>query len=564
MNLLPLTASTLAIEDDVMPVSVGPLMPFVRNALYTDGEMGLVVIGSFGSGKTQLCRSLAKQDTRFTSVPLRVVARYPDIESGLLAVIGSQRLDQARRGEGILLLDGFDEVPDPGPEGFLSWFDKLTSLVGPRWMLTSRPGHFRTELAADDDQVDTLSREDLITLRIDPLTPDVVRREVSALPGGSHLLASVAGLEQLSRSPLLLHAVRVALPYIEPGRPIQPWGVFDCWLKRDLDTGPDHDAVLERLVDMAWGVHRDHGFTVETTSFSADRVRQAKLPVSLSNALLVSDLDGQMRFGHRSVFEYLLATHIAPRLSLNQGQGPDQLTDLRISDATRTFVVGRVPAMEVVLTGQRARIPCGNFIAGGNRSSDERPLRIAHLSDPFWISRAPVTQGEWSEYLVQHPDERVDANYLPHWGVPRRCPSGEEELPVYGLWPEDADLYALRTLARLPTANEWEKAARGIDGKRWPWGDLWAPDKAVTAEAGVPRPLPVRAFGAQGDAALFSACGGAFEYTATDWGCRDNRGRVVMGGCYTHDHHTSRSSLRLSHKLSGRLKAGLRLAWDDG
>ena len=54
-----------------------------------------------------------------------------------------------------------------------------------------------------------------------------------------------------------------------------------------------------------------------------------------------------------------------------------------------------------------------------------------------------------------------------------------------------------------------------------------------------------------------------FEYTSTAYRGREDRGRVVMGGCYTHPASAARPSLRLSHKLSGNLKTGLRLAWDD-
>ncbi|MBW1877182.1 MAG: SUMF1/EgtB/PvdO family nonheme iron enzyme, partial [Deltaproteobacteria bacterium] len=138
-----------------------------------------------------------------------------------------------------------------------------------------------------------------------------------------------------------------------------------------------------------------------------------------------------------------------------------------------------------------------------------------------------------------------------------------ENEPVYNVLPKDADRYAAWVGARLPSADEWEKGVRGIDGRRWPWGDYWKPGCAVSAETGVQRPLPVHAFGAHGVCRLFGAIGGVFEYTSTQYRGRADWGRVVMGGCYTHPFDTSRASLRLSHKLSGHLKAGMRLAWDD-
>ncbi|MCO4744555.1 MAG: SUMF1/EgtB/PvdO family nonheme iron enzyme [Proteobacteria bacterium] len=282
----------------------------------------------------------------------------------------------------------------------------------------------------------------------------------------------------------------------------------------------------------------------------------------MRNALLVRDLDGQLRFGHRSVWEFLVASRIAPRLLENQGKGPDELSGRRISEAMRAFLVGRCGAMPVGYVNGRVRIPRGNFVAGGDRSPDERPLRIEHLAEPVWMARLPVTNRDWAVFLKAEPDDRIDAHYLRHWGVERTMPEGQDHAPVYGIWPTDADAYARWKNGRLPSADEWEKAVRGLDGRRWPWGDHWRAGMAITAELKVPRPLPCTSFGAQGEAGLFSAIGGVFEYTSSDWRGRPDRGRVVMGGCYTHPASTSRAGLRLSHTLSGHLKAGLRLAWD--
>lgn len=565
--MLELTATRVRLDGArIDETAAGPLRDAVLAHLRGEGPPGLVVLGGFGSGKTHLCTTIAAatDGVPVTVVPLRDVARHGDAEAGLRRVVGAPRLAEARAGRRVLLLDGLDEVPPQPGRPHPAWFDALITAAGPRWVLTSRPGHFRTDAAeAQPDQVDVLSRDDVTVLSIDPLSRELVHAAIGEVPGGERLLASVDGLEQLATSPLLLHVVHAALPYIEPGRPIRPWGVFDAWIRFALTTGPGHDARVDALEALAEAAFRDRDYSPEVPTWSADAL--AHLPQELRRALFVTELDGRMRFGHRSVYEFLLASRIAPKLAANQGQGPDALSGRPITEAVRVFLVGRVPPMPVVFDRDAVVIPRGNFVSGGDVSPDERPLRVVHLDHDVRIARLPVTHADWARFLAACPGEdRVDANYLRHWGLARRVPPGLEDAPVYHVWPEDADRYAAWAGARLPTADEWEKAVRGIDGRRWPWGDFWRPDAAVTAELGLDRPLPARAFGAQGDAGLFAAVGSVFEYTATDYRGVRNRGRVVMGGCFTHPAPVSRASLRLSHKLSGHLKAGLRLAWDTG
>lgn len=564
--MLPLRVRRLRLDgDEVVSDDHGDLLATVREHLTGDGPGGLVVLGSFGSGKTSFCRALHGMQPDggrpATFVPLAVVARAPTVEAGLRRAAGADALDEARVGERVLLLDGLDEVPPPNGQTHSAWFEALIDQVGPRWILTSRPSHVRTDVVADPDQADTLERPDVVTVEIAPLDPHTVADVVGQLPRGDQLLRTVEGLHELATTPLLLHVVEAALPHIQEGRPIDAWGLFDAWLRYSLRTGSGHDDALARLEAAAWEAFRHGGFHTETMSLDADVVRGLKLPFELERTLLVTELDGRYRFGHRSLFEFLLAAHMAPRLLANQGQGPDALSGLHLTDATRAFLVGRVGRMPVQRDGDRVRIPRGNFVAGGSVASDERRLRIAHLPHDVWIARAPVTGAQWAAYLRDAPDDRQDANYLPHWGPSRTLPRGHDDLPVYGVWPSDADAYARWAGAELPTADTWEKAVRGLDGRTWPWGEHWRRGHAVTAELGVNRPLAVRAFGAHGDAQLFSAVGGVFEITASDYRDRPDRGRVVMGGCFTHPHRTARPSLRLSHTLSGRLKTGLRLAW---
>lgn len=114
-------------------------------------------------------------------------------------------------------------------------------------------------------------------------------------------------------------------------------------------------------------------------------------------------------------------------------------------------------------------VPAGEFIMGTEPThplaqEDESPQHTVRL-DAFWIDEVEITN---ERYL-----RCVEAEVCKPIISPRPDMIGEPHFPVQGVaWPE-AVKYCEWVGRRLPTEAEWEKAARGTDGRLYPWGESY-------------------------------------------------------------------------------------------
>lgn len=144
--------------------------------------------------------------------------------------------------------------------------------------------------------------------------------------------------------------------------------------------------------------------------------------------------------------------------------------------------------------------------------------------------RAPdVDRATWKSYRLIHPWRRTRKFA---W-VNGKPPKGRLDHPVVMVSHDDARAYAawLGTVTpwrwRLPTEAEWEKAARGPDGRRFPWGDTFDASKLNSHDAGPFDTVPVGRYPAGASVyGLLDPAGQVFEWTAT----QSRPGRYIVKG----------------------------------
>jgi formylglycine-generating enzyme required for sulfatase activity len=106
---------------------------------------------------------------------------------------------------------------------------------------------------------------------------------------------------------------------------------------------------------------------------------------------------------------------------------------------------------------------------------DEHPVHRVSLN-AFFIDQYEVTHVQYQRFIGA-----TGRSAPPYWQE-GKIPRGQGDLPVMVGWA-DAEAYCRWAGKRLPTEAEWEKAARGADGRKYPWGNEFDPARANVGEA---------------------------------------------------------------------------------
>jgi formylglycine-generating enzyme required for sulfatase activity len=280
-------------------------------------------------------------------------------------------------------------------------------------------------------------------------------------------------------------------------------------------------------------------------------------------------MSGQKRFRDADTHHYVFLTRAAtaksesePTIMVDQKTWDDLLSkyQLRVRAATeqikireREVYIKRLLAVIADSTTNTAstRVSAGNALAllGDPRDFDEMVevktseflyggKKEKRAITPFRIGKYLVTNAQYKKFV----DDTLYA--VPSdWNQSERSyPDGKANHPVVRVSWEDAFAYCKWAKKQLPTEEEWECAARGADGREYPWGGIFDSNKANTAEGEINDTSPVGSYpdGVSPWGAL-DMSGNVWEWTASDY---DKDSKVIRGGSWRYGDVSVRCTYR--------------------
>ncbi|MBN4054090.1 formylglycine-generating enzyme family protein [Nitrospira defluvii] len=273
------------------------------------------------------------------------------------------------------------------------------------------------------------------------------------------------------------------------------------------------------------------------------------------------------------IFEFEKSKKIQ-EVARNAERKREDIPDVKKRDFSEFETIKGGDAREMVL------IPAGSFTMGdASGDFDEQPMRVIYLN-AYYIDKYEVTNENYRRFtkmLKRRPpvipvfEDNVEL-------------LKEDKQPVVGVMWIDAVAYCTWAGNRLPTEAEWEKAARGENGEKWPWGETFhsALANGRGEEDGYKYSAPVGSFeDGRSPYGLYDMAGNVSEWVS-DWydqfyykespfknptGPEDPGMIKVLsyrGGSYSNTSHDLRGSKRFggAHPERGERTVGIRCARD--
>lgn len=228
----------------------------------------------------------------------------------------------------------------------------------------------------------------------------------------------------------------------------------------------------------------------------------------------------------------------------------------------------------VILTpkdrGEMVLVPGGVFPFG--ITQDQVRQIIESLGEPFdpifatelaprnamirdcYIDRRPVTNAQYELFLreTNHPAPLF-------WNS---SPWNKPNLPVVGICYRDAEAYCRWANKRLPTEEEWERAARGTDRRIWPWGNEFGSKNCNSREWNAQMTSEVGQFPTgRSPVGCDDMAGNVWEFTTGNW---ENFGKAIRGGSWKNPAGFCRTTCRwgIDPEIKGSTWLGFRCVMD--
>jgi formylglycine-generating enzyme required for sulfatase activity len=294
------------------------------------------------------------------------------------------------------------------------------------------------------------------------------------------------------------------------------------WPQKELDGLVAREAPGEKVILPVW-----HNIT-------AEQIREYS-PTLADRIAVLSDRG----------LEHVVAELLRVIRPTSEPARPPRHVSLRPTTMKRLQFEG----LEMVL------IPAGEFLMGSDPSvdkyvrDDEQPQHTLYLPD-YYLAKMPVTNAQYAAFV-----QATDHDWPKHWGD-GKPPWGEKDHPVTAVTWHDALAYC-DWLAEvtgkpfcLPSEAEWEKGARGNNGRFYPWGNQWDAARCNSKEGGKEDTTPVGAY-SQGASpyGLLDMAGNVWEWT-----------RSVYKG-YLYDPEDGRENLEVEARRvlrGGMFRSGLK------
>ncbi|MFF1675940.1 SUMF1/EgtB/PvdO family nonheme iron enzyme [Streptomyces sp. NPDC058256] len=558
------------------------------------GSANVLVTGRPGSGKSTLLRSLAlSPDIRrfrfYFDLGLKPKDEpFSEYAARLLAPAMTSDRSRAydlflyliRSGTALCVLDAVDEgVEEASPAGFLRIFTDLAAVLSAESAVVMSS---RVSFLADSPQVRQLL--DSGAGRSEQLVEQMYANGVdpSRVPHFHVVRLADPGATLLERR----LTAELALP---SGQTLA--GILGAHITRALSERGRPE--LEQRLPRAFG----HAFLADQTVFSfldlhhllgADAFTEGSLGLDtcvLAPLLRPAGTD-HVAFVHTAYQELLAARHLAE--SIRRDSAADIPGSAFLTEQVRAFLAGMPGNPET----DDCVLPAGMYLVG----PAER-LLMRQVTRPVRFDRHAVTVARYRRFLDaldadgtsqwDHPDQPAHVTHRP-WTDRLRRPDHYEN-PRYDAHPAicvnwwSAYAFASFESKRLPTALEWEAAARGTDGRLFPWGDTPNERHVNCADSWVGRPVvtyqawyrdfaddALRRAGVTSDGertgnrspfGVHDMVGNCWEWTSTS--LTDPGEAVICGGSYDNPMRAVQSSTKgIYRKRGGSNAVGFRCVQD--